>query len=164
MHFKLFSSHYRVMNTLYPSFPSHYRVMSTLYPSFPSHYRVMSTLYPSFPSHYRVMSTLYPSFPSEREFNHNLVSLSEGRSTTPGSTPFCPILAQFVEDRHRLAVGSALLPDLVEFYLWLDQRLAHLLPYEAAPKLTVDNIILKATKRFPSEADTIRPLFNRMKG
>ena len=109
------------------------------------------------------MSTLYPSFPSEKDFYHNLVSLSEGR-TTPGSTPFSPILAQFVEDRHRLAVGSALLPDLVEFYLWLDQRLAHLLSYETAPKLTIKEIILKAANRFQYEAESVKTLFNRMKG
>ena len=109
------------------------------------------------------MSTLFPSIPSEREFNHNLVSLCEERSNTPGSNPFSPVLAQFVEDRHRLAVGSALLPDLVEFYLWLHNRLAHLLSYEVASRLTINDIILRAAVRFPSEAEKIKCLFKRIK-
>ena len=62
----------------------------------------------------------------------------------------------------RLAVGSALLPDLVEMYLWLDMHLAHLLPYEPALKMTLKEVITKASKRFSSEADHIHELYKRL--
>ena len=67
-----------------------------------------------------------------------------------------------MDDRERLAVGSALLPNLVEMYLWLDMHLSHLLPYEAACKLTLKEIITKASKRFPSEADHLHELYRSL--
>ena len=101
---------------------------------------------------------MYPKFPTEKQFRNNLESLSGG------SRLKYSILAHFLDDRERLAVGSALLPDLVEMYLWLDTHLAHLLPYEDDLKLTLGDVIAEASKRYPSEANHIRQLHERLTG
>ena len=49
-------------------------------------------------------------------------------------------------------------------YLWLDMHLAHLLPYEAARKMTLKEVITKASKRFSSEAGHIHELFEKLTG
>ena len=108
-----------------------------------------------------VIDAMYPKFPTERQFRNNLESLLGGSDP---SRPKYPILAHFMDDRERLSVGSALLPDLVEMYLWLDTHLAHLLPYEDDLKLTLGDIITKACKRYPSEAGHIRQLYERLTG
>ena len=104
---------------------------------------------------------MYPQFPTERQFRHNLESLL---GSSDPNRPKHSILAHFLDDRERLAVGSALLPDLVEMYLWLDMHLAHLLPYEAARNMTLKEVITKASKRFSSEAGHIHELFERLTG
>ena len=108
-----------------------------------------------------ILGAVYPQFPTERQFRHNLESLL---SSSDPNRPKHSILAHFLDDRERLAVGSALLPDLVEMYLWLDMHLAHLLPYEAARKMTLKEVITKASKRFSSEAGHIHELFERLTG
>ena len=106
-----------------------------------------------------VIGAMYPQFPTERQFRHSLESLL---SSSDPNRPKHSILAHFLDDRERLAVGSDLLPDLVEMYLWLDMHLAHLLPYESALKMTLKEVITKAYKRFSSEADHIHELYERL--
>ena len=103
-----------------------------------------------------VVDAMYPKFPTEKQFRNNLESL------LGGSRLKYSILAHFLDDRERLAVGSALLPDLVEMYLWLDTHLAHLLPYERALKLTLGDVIAEASKQYPSEASHIQHLHQRL--
>ena len=106
-----------------------------------------------------VISTIYPQFPTERQFRHSLESLLS--SSDPSRSKHF-ILAQFLDDRERLAVGSALLPDLVEMYLWLDTHVAHLLLYEPALKMTAKYVIEKASERYSSEAKHIHELYERL--
>ena len=105
------------------------------------------------------LDSQYPQFPSEKQLKNNLVSVQDC-SEEPKHT----VLLKFLEDRHRLAVGSALLPDLVEFYLWLDVHLAHLIRYEVAQTLSVGQLMRSACERYPSEAARLKELFARMKG
>jgi hypothetical protein len=104
------------------------------------------------------LDSQYPQFPSEKQLKNNLVSVQDC-SEEPKHT----VLLKFLEDRHRLAVGSALLPDLVEFYLWLDVHLAHLIRYEVAQTLSVGQLMRSACERYPSEAARLKELFARMK-
>ena len=106
-----------------------------------------------------IIGAMYPRFPTERQLRYSLESLL---SSSEPSRPRHSILACFLDDRERLAVGSALLPDLVEMYLWLDMHLAHLLPYETAFKMSLKEVITKASKRFSSEAERIHKLYERL--
>ena len=108
-----------------------------------------------------VADAMYPKVPTERQFRNTLESLLGGSDP---STPKYRILAHFIDDRERLAVGSALLPDLVEMYLWLDTHLAYLLHYEDAHKLTLKDVITEASKHYQTEAKHIQDLFKRLKG
>ena len=105
------------------------------------------------------LDTQYPRFPSEKQLKNNLVSVHDC-----AMEPKHTVLSHFLEDRHRLAVGGTLLPDLVEFYLWLDVHLAHLIKYEVAQTMTVGHLIERASQRFPSEEARLKDLFTRMKG
>lgn len=109
-----------------------------------------------------VIDAMYPKFPTESQFHHNLESLSNDRDTNRPKYIY-PILTHFMKNRERLAVGSALLPDLVRMYLWLDMHLAHLLSYDDALKLTLEDVITKACKRYPSESGPIRKLYLSLK-
>ena len=42
------------------------------------------------------------------------------------------MLTQFVLERPQLQAGGRLLPDLVEFYLWLHTQLAYIVSYDKA--------------------------------
>ena len=109
--------------------------------------------------HSSQLEVQYPQFPSEKQLKNNLVSVQDCAKEAKHT-----VLLHFLEDRHRLSVGSVLLPDLAEFYLWLDVHLAHLIKYEVAQTLTVGQLIEKASRRFPSEAARLKELFSRVKG
>lgn len=108
-----------------------------------------------------VADAMYPKVPTEMQFRNTLESLLGGSDP---STRKYPILAHFIADRERLAVGSALLPDLVEMYLWLDTHLAYLLSYEDASKLTLKHVIAEASKHYQTEAKHIQDLFKKLTG
>ena len=103
------------------------------------------------------LDSQYPQFPSEKQLKHNLVSVQDC-SEEPKHT----VLLKFLEDRHRLAVGSALLPDLVEFYLWLDVHLAHLIRYEVAQTLSVGELIERVEARPRSTGKKLQTLYGRL--
>ena len=103
------------------------------------------------------LDSQYPQFPSEKQLKHNLVSVQDC-SEEPKHT----VLLKFLEDCHRLAVGSDLLPDLVEFYLWLDVHLAHLIRYEVAQTLSVGQLLERVEARPRSTGKKLQTLYGRL--
>ena len=74
------------------------------------------------------------------------------------------MLTQFVLERHKLQAGECLLPDLVEFYLWLHTQLAYVVSYDIANKLKIGQVIERAVERYSNEfGKHVKDLYERVK-
>ena len=75
------------------------------------------------------------------------------------------MLTQFVLERPQLQVGGRLLPDLVEFYLWLHTQLAYIVSYDKATELKIGQVVEQAVKRYSKDYGThVKKLYERVKG
>ena len=75
------------------------------------------------------------------------------------------MLTQFVLVRPQLQAGGHLLPDLVEFYLWLHSQLAYIVSYDKAAKLKIGTVVKQAVKRYSKDVRThVEELYERVKG
>ena len=67
--------------------------------------------------------------------------------------------------RAQLEAGGHLLPDLVEFYLWLHNQLAYVVSKDKAAELKVGQVIDKAVARYTTDlAKRVKDLYERVKG
>ena len=74
-------------------------------------------------------------------------------------------LLEFINNYHRLSVGSVLLPKLARFYLWLNTHLCHLLTEQQAHEKTIDDVLKLASVRFSGKDETsVIDQFEDMKG
>ena len=75
------------------------------------------------------------------------------------------MLTQFVLERPQLMAGGCLLPDLVEFYLWLHTQLAYIVSYDKAAELKIGQVVERAVERYSKDFGThIKELYERVKG
>ena len=75
------------------------------------------------------------------------------------------MLTQFVLERPQLQAGGRLLPDLVEFYLWLHTQLAYIVSYDKATELKIGQVVERAVERYSKDFGTyIKELYERVKG
>ena len=75
------------------------------------------------------------------------------------------MLTQFVLERPQLQAGGRLLPDLVEFYLWLHTQLAYIVSYDKATELKIGQVVERAVERYSKDFGThIKELYKRVKG
>ena len=75
------------------------------------------------------------------------------------------MLTQFVLERPQLQAGGCLLPDLVEFYLWLHTQLAYIVSYDKATELKIGQVVERAVERYSKDFGThIKELYERVKG
>lgn len=68
---------------------------------------------------FRDLDKIYPYFPSEHDLIHCILNTE---NIHQGNLSF---LARFSLDWQRLTIGESLLPELVEFYLWLHKSFAY---------------------------------------
>ena len=75
------------------------------------------------------------------------------------------MLTQFVLERPQLEAGGHLLPDLVEFYMWLHTQLAYIVSYENATELTIGKVIERIIERYSNDfGKHLKDLYERVKG
>ena len=75
------------------------------------------------------------------------------------------VLAQFALQYQHLQLGGAMLPELVEFYQWIHQELAHVITHEDATKITLRRAVRVLAKSYsPEEGERLMGLYNRLKG
>ena len=75
------------------------------------------------------------------------------------------MLTQFVLERPQLQAGGRLLPDLVEFYLWLHTQLAYIVSYDKATELKIGQVVERAVERYSKDFGThVKVLYERVKG
>ena len=75
------------------------------------------------------------------------------------------MLTQFVLERPQLQAGGRLLPDLMEFYLWLHAQLAYIVSYDKATELKIGQVVERAVERYSKDFGThIKELYERVKG
>ena len=73
-------------------------------------------------------------------------------------------MAQFVLESPKLQIGEYILPDLVEFYLWLHNQLAYTVSYEKAAELKLGLVLRRVTAKYSKEfQDHINDLYERVK-
>lgn len=108
---------------------------------------------------YRTFSATYPSEATYKDFVYSLEHVQSDASHQ------LSVLCKFVREKQRLRIGGLLLPDLVQFYVWLHQQLSHLITRRRACDLSVGNVVERLTKRYSATyADNIRRLFSRVQG
>jgi hypothetical protein len=95
-------------------------------------------------------------FPALNRMKHDLIEHIGIKSSGP------QVLLKFVNVFHQLSVGSALLPELVKFYNWLNTHLSHLLTYQSARDSTVGQVVLLASKRY-SEGESAVKNYDKMR-
>ena len=75
------------------------------------------------------------------------------------------MLTQFVLERPQLLAGGHLLPDLVEFYLWLHTQLAYIVSYDNATELKIGQVVERAVERYSKDyGKHVKDLYDRVKG
>lgn len=74
------------------------------------------------------------------------------------------ILREFVHQHKSLITGSKLLPILIDFHLWLDVHLSHLITMETAKELTVPALLERAEGRFGHEVRRMNSQFSLLTG
>ena len=75
------------------------------------------------------------------------------------------MLTQFVLERPKLLAGGHLLPDLVEFYMWLHTQLAYIVSYDMATELKIGQVVDRAVERYSKDfGKHIQGLYERVKG
>lgn len=113
--------------------------------------------------HCRAFSATYPFEPTYKDFLHSLEYVQGA-----GNTSAChelSVLCKFAREKQRLRIGGLLLPDLVEFYVWLHQQLSHLMTMNQALELSVGDVVERLANRYSKGyADYIRRLFSRVQG
>jgi hypothetical protein len=109
----------------------------------------------------RTFSATYPEEPTYRDFLHSLEHI-QGAGHLDLSQQLS-VLCKFVREKQLLRIGGLLLPDLVEFYLWLHQQLSHLITMEQAVCLTIGDVVERITNRYSkSYSEYIQRLFVRV--
>ena len=104
----------------------------------------------------------YPHFPSEDELIHSILSSGDLQKHSKGGK--LSLLAKFTMERPLLHKGEVLLPDLVELYQWLHKDIAHLLTYEKASSITIDQVVSFARKKLnKQDGEHICNLYQRVK-
>eukprot|EP00731_Ephydatia_muelleri_P026790 Em0018g890a len=91
----------------------------------------------------------YPHFPTETDFIHNLLSSGDISLQKQGGGLY--MLTQFALERPQLQAGERLLPDLVEFYLWLHTQLAYIVSYDKATELKIGQVVERAVERYSKD-------------
>ena len=109
----------------------------------------------------RKLQEHYPNFPFEQEFKKSLFNEGDLIKHSEGGSLW--LLSRFATQWQILQAGGALLPDLVEFYNWLDSNLAHVVTYDHAwssISQVIDQTLIKLSKK---SGDHIRNLYNEVK-
>ena len=111
----------------------------------------------------REFSTTYPIVPTYNDFVYSFEHIQQSNNTRLYEE--LSVLRKFIREKQRLRVGGLLLPDLVEFYVWLHQHLSHLVTKQQALELSVGDVVKRLTKRYSKDyAAYIRRLFARVQG
>jgi len=109
----------------------------------------------------RMLDQYFPHKITEAEYMKGLVTAKENAE----NDSYAFALHCFTLGYKRLQLGGALLPDLVEFYLWIHTHLSHLVTYERAQQITIGNIITLSAKRYPEEVCAhLKQLLERLMG
>ena len=96
--------------------------------------------------HCRFLNQQYPHLAYENEYMKSLVAARENSDLNDNHLF---VLHRFTLEHDRLQLGGALLPDLVEFYQWIHTHLSHLVTYERAQEIAIEDVIKLSAKRFP---------------
>eukprot|EP00731_Ephydatia_muelleri_P021730 Em0014g321a len=111
---------------------------------------------------WRYLDEQYPHFSTEKDFINNLLSSVDISLQKQGGGLY--MLTQFVLERPQLQAGGRLLPDLVEFYLWLHSQLAYIVSYDRAAELKIGTVVKQAVKRYSKDVRTrVERLYERVK-
>lgn len=101
--------------------------------------------------------------PTYKDFLHSLEHI-QGASCVSASEELS-VLSKFVREKQRLRIGGLLLPDLVEFYVWLHQQLSHLVTMKQACELSIGDVVERLANRYSRNyAAYIQRLFARVQG
>lgn len=110
----------------------------------------------------RTLEAHYPFFPTEGALVQSLLSqidIGDYISNTEH------VLSQFALHRHKLEIGGELLPNLVEFYQWLHQELAHVITRKDAEGIPVSRAVRVLAKSYSTdEGERLQQLYKNLKG
>ena len=108
------------------------------------------------------MGAHYPHFPSVNELMHSIIRTRDQLYCSKDGKFW--LLEKFTAELPKLLISANLLPDLVEFYQWLNMNLSHILTREAASKIKIGEIISLAEKNCSKEVGIhVRNLYERVK-
>ena len=75
------------------------------------------------------------------------------------------VLFKYFAEKERLRVGGLLLPQLIEFYMWLTEDVCHLLTIEQASSKPIAELVTKIADSYAEEkAEHIKKLFENVRG
>jgi hypothetical protein len=110
----------------------------------------------------RTFSATYPVEPTYQDFLLSLEHI-QGVHGHSDLSQQLSVLCKFVREKQLLRTGGLLLPDLVEFYLWLHQQLSHLMTKEQAMHMCVGDVVERIINRYGKNyAEYIQRLFKRV--
>ena len=110
----------------------------------------------------RALDQQYPHLVTENDYMKDLIMAREAQNLN--DSHLFP-LHLFSLENERLQLGGALLPDLVEFYLWIHTHLSHLVTYEKAQQITIGKVISLSAKRYSQKlCEHLTDLFKRIIG
>lgn len=89
-----------------------------------------------------------------------MCSIMDGNVNQQAATLY--LLPTLAMEWERLQVGEALLPDLLEFYIWLHKNLAHLLTFERASTITIGQLLTIVERKKGKEGKHIIELYKRV--
>lgn len=113
-------------------------------------------------SHSRTLEAHYPFFPTEGALVQSLLSQTDIGDYISNTEH---ILSQFALYRHKLEIGGELLPNLVEFYQWLHQEMAHVITRKDAESIPVSRAVRVLAKSYsPDEGERLQQLYKNLKG
>ena len=128
---------------------------------------LLSSYFVLFDCHHCVMPSrklgcYYPCFTTEKGLLQTLLS---DRSICDNTGNSNYILSQYALLRNQLEIIGGLLPDLVEFYQWLHQELAHVITQEDSTRITLRRAVRVLVRSYSAEeGERLQILYRRLKG
>ena len=103
------------------------------------------------------MGANYPAFPTIDDFQQGVLATP---NTGDKEKPLY-VISQFALEYPHLQAGGALLPDLIQLYLWIHSQLAYRVTRQYAEHHTLAEVISKADKYTGIE---LSQLYERVRG